>query len=277
MRNYKLLSCIFVFIFASWSCGQSKEDLELMAAIDEIPEPSPMLYLGEKELVTSEVASKVGRISNSKYYLYGGSRTREFTFQIGNDTLKNELAYDLTLASVGTSNVKVEMILKRDKKETVLGQDLFKVSSSKYQPYSGTITCPSTAAANSGDQFILRLTVSGSDFGINHALDSSVRIFKPTSALAATVAEQRKKALMWMARNNKFGLKSELFTNFRSQLDDVILAGKNIKWEMGWGLSKSGKPYSLKWVDNAFSSKEMSMKEAEEGKLKEMSLSRTIL
>ena len=167
------------------------------------------------------------------------------------------------------------MILKQGEEETILGQDIFVVNSNQYKPYTGNITNSSNATAHQGDEIVLRLTVSGSDFGIAHAAQSSISVFERSSPLPAEIAEEWKKALTWVGINTSYGLESDVFKNFKDGLDDRILQDRDAEWNFGWGLTKSGKPYTLEWTDNTFSVTEVSMETAKEQKFEENSVNVT--
>ncbi len=250
-------------------CGPSKEEKQIMAAVEDMPEPLPKLYLDKDtlKLRAEDVAT-----SQITHYMYGGSRSIDYAFQLGNEALNKDFAYSLTMAGIGRSSVTVAIILKQGQEEMILGQDEFMVSSNQYKPYSGHMANSSNATVRQGDKIVLRLTVSGSDFGIIHAAQSAIRILKRSSALPAAIAEERKKALIWVGINNSYGLDSDVFTNFKDALDDIILRDKDAEWNFGWGLTKSGKPYSIKWTDNTFSVTEVSMEKAKEGEFKENSV-----
>jgi hypothetical protein len=253
-------------------CRSSKEAHQptqtaaaVKAAIAAMPQPAPKLYLDDD----SKLFSNTDSISaaTTTYYLYGERKSLEWMFQLGSESLKENFTYNLVMASYGNTSVAMEIILKQGQQETILGQDTFTVDSNSYQPYHGQIS-GSTVAVNEGDQIILRLTVSGDDFGMVYNARSSVDILKPSIALSKTIAEERKKALTWVAINTK-GLDSDVFTNFRDRLDEVVLTKSDAKWWFGWGLTKSGKPYLLDWSDGVFSIKKISIEEAKEKELGE--------
>ena len=228
---------------------------------------SELLYLGFEDNLSTESVQP----GTSQHYLYGGSESFEWVMRLDNESLAESYTYNLVMASAGTSDVTVEIILKQDGQETVLGQDSFAVASTYYMPYQGQISSSETAV-QAGDQFVLRLTISGDDFGITHGPSgSSVSLLKPTD-LSAAVAEERIKALTWVATNNIWGLHSDIFTSFRDQLDSVISSGSDAKWGFGWGLCTSGKPYSLEWTNGIFDVEEISIEQAQEQDIKEESV-----
>jgi hypothetical protein len=44
-------------------------------------------------------------------------------------------------------------------------------------------------------------------------------------------------------------------------LDYVILSGDNARWSVGWGLTKSEKPYFLDWIDGTFTAEKITVEE----------------
>jgi len=175
------------------------------------------------------------------------------------------------MASFGKSNVLIEIVLKIGKKKSVLGKDTLKVESTRYQHYRGQISGPEIIT-NKGDQVILRITVSGSDFGIKYGFGkSSISILK-SIGLPTRVTDERKKALIWVATHNKWGIDSDIFSGFMGNLDLVISSNINAQWNFGWGLTKSGRPYLLKWNDRVFTVEEISIEKAKELDIKERSV-----
>jgi hypothetical protein len=115
----------------------------------------------------------------------------------------------------------------------------------------------------SGDQLILRLTVSGDNFGMVTGPGSSIDLLENTTPLPDEVMDERTEALLWLATNNKDGFDPEaaIFLNFKDHVDYVALSGRNATWLVGDMLTKSEKPYSLEWVDGAFSAAEITLEE----------------
>jgi hypothetical protein len=234
---------------------------------------SPKLYLGFEDNLSPDPITTSGTITQ---YLYGERKSFEWTMQLDDESLADNYTYDLVMASAGTSNATIELVLRQGSQETVLGEDTFVIDSTYYLPYQGQFS-GSNAAATNGDQVTLRLTVSGDDFGITlGGVDSSISILEAPDTTAA-IAEERTKALTWVATNITFGpnveiLTSDLFTHFRYSLDSAILSGDNARWVMGWGLTISGKPYSIEWANEVFSVEEISVEEAQEADVEEMTM-----
>jgi hypothetical protein len=105
--------------------------------------------------------------------------------------------------------------------------------------------------------------VSGDDFGYRQGAASSIDVLENPESLPSEVIEERTKALTWLATNSKsdFDPEMALFADFKDQLDSVTLSGENAIWLVGWGLTKSEKPYFLDWVDGTFTAEEITIEE----------------
>lgn len=234
-----------------------RSESAIEAAIKAMPHPSPKLYLG-KDTLTLSLPSQTTTTSH-----FGVSTiTRDWTFDLSGQVLKETYGYSLIMASAGVSNVTVEFIVKQGAQESVIGDDSFTIDSDRYQPHSGQIT-GSKVSAESGDQLILRLTVSGDDFGIVTGAGSSIDLLENTTPLPNEVMEERTEALLWLATNNKDGFDpdADIFVKFRDNVDYVTLSGRNASWLVGDMLTKSEKPYSLEWVDGTFNVQEITLEE----------------
>jgi hypothetical protein len=236
-------------------CSSSGSVSAVEATIEAMPQPSPKLYLGEETLSLSLPP-------NATASIYAKTFTNDWVFDLSGQVLKETFTYNLSMASAGQSNVNVEIILKQGSQENVLGGDSFLVSSDQYQPYRGQITGSNVTTKN-GDQLILRLMVSGDDFGYRQGAASSIDVLENPESLPSEVIEERTKALTWLATNSKsdFDPEMALFADFKDQLDSVTLSGENAIWLVGWGLTKSEKPYFLDWVDGTFTAEEITIEE----------------
>ncbi len=242
------------------------------AAVAAMPIPGLKLYLDHEDKLLRNIDSS----TTSTYYLYGEQKLLEWSYRLGDETLKDSYAYNLVMASAGKSSVSIKIILKQGQQEKILGQDKFVMNSTLYRPYLGQI--PGTdVTTKPGDQVILRMTVSGDDFGIIHdQVSSSISILE-SSPLPPAIAEERTKALVWVATNNAWGIESDIFTSFRDELDQVISTDSNVQWHFGWDLTTSGKPYSLEWSDGIFNVEDISMEEAEQLELGKDSVTLSLL
>ena len=240
-------------LLAGCSSGGSKSGVE--ATIEAMPQPSPKLYLGKDTLSLSLPP-------NATTTIYGKSFTSDWVFELNGEVLKDTISYSLSMASAGQTNVNVEIILKQGSQENVLGDDSFIIDSDEYKPYRGQIT-GSSITTESGDQLILRLKVSGDEFGYRQGAASSIDVLENPESLPSEVVNERIKALTWLATNSKAGFDPEaaLFADFKDQLDYVILSGDNARWLVGWGLTKSEKPYFLDWIDGIFTAEEITIEE----------------
>jgi hypothetical protein len=55
------------------------------------------------------------------------------------------------------------------------------------------------------------------------------------------------KALNWIKDNNKWGRNAPVVTEFTKEIESAIGKNKAI-WEIGWGMTKSGKSYRIEWT-----------------------------
>lgn len=254
-KKYGYISAIFLaFGILLLGCNSSSAIKESIAAM---PLPSPKLYL-EKETLTLSLPGSSTTTSH-----YGDSIiTNDWGFELHDEVLKETYTYSFVMASGGKSNVVVEIILKQGTQEHVLGDDSFTIESDQYQTYSGEIT-GSDVTFNSGDQLILRLTVSGGDFGHVTGAGSSISVLVNSTPLSAEIVNERIDALVWLATNNKdeFAPDAEIFVEFKNNLDNVVLSGDNASWLVGDMMTKSETPYLLEWVDNTFTVEKMTLEE----------------
>jgi hypothetical protein len=236
-------------------CGSSGSKSGVEATIEAMPQPSPKLYLGEDTLSLSLPPSATTTI-------YGGSFTNDWVFDLSDQALKETFSYSLSMASAGQTNVSVEIILKQGAQETLLGDDSFIIDSDEYKPYRGQIA-GSNETTESGDQLILRVEALGDDFGYRQGAASSIDALENPESLPTELVEERTKALTWLATNGKteFDPEAALFADLKDQLDYVILSGDNARWLVGWGLTKSEKPYFLDWIDGTFTAEEITIEE----------------
>jgi hypothetical protein len=242
-----------VLLLTGCGSGGSKSGVE--ATIEAMSQPSPKLYLGEDTLSLSLPPSATTTI-------YGGSFKNDWIFNFNDEALKETFSYSISMASAGQTSVNVGIILKQGGQEMVLGNDSFVIDSDEYKPYRGQITV-SNVTTESGDQLILRIEASGDDFGYRQGAASSIDVLENPETLPNEVIEGRIKALTWLATNSKtvFDSEAALFADFKDQLDYVILSGDNARWSVGWGLTKSEKPYFLDWIDGTFTAKEITIEE----------------
>jgi hypothetical protein len=259
------------------SCGQADNIRSTIAAMP-MSAQKLYLYITENESTSEHVLSATPdeQTGQMQYYLYGegDERVLEWVADPGGQTLGEEFTYDLLMASSGNTQIAVQFILKKSGEESTLASDSFSVKTDKYERYKSTVKAsPITVAA--GDRILLRLKAKGSNFGIVcGGRESSVSIFSPTEPPVKTT-EERTKALTWAAENffhkeDADVLTSDLFTNFKDALDDAILSDTDGSWTIGWGLTHSKKPYSVKWTNKEFSFAELTIEEAQKMEVKEM-------
>lgn len=253
-------------------CAPSEEELaarEAAEAVKALPLPSPRLHMDQDDKLS--MSSEVTAFTQT-HYLYGDSRVLEWKYPLSGETLLADPSYQVVMASMGTTNVILEVARDQQGEVTVLGRDSFVVASDRYLPYTGRLPASETVTED-GDGLVVRLIGSGSNFGLVCGVrKSSVRILESSSPLPADIAEQREQALIWFAAYGKWGLDSDPFRNFNEALDDAILSGADAEWGVGWGLTRSEKPFVLEWTDGVFQAQEISVDEANEREIKEKSV-----
>jgi len=246
---------LVVFSLMLLGCSSSSSKSALETTIEAMPQPSPRLYLDKDTLSLSLPPG--GTVS-----FFGKTFTQDWVFELSDQELKETMAYNLRMASAGQANVGVEILLKQGAQESLLGEDSFLIDTDQYTAYRGQITASKVATEN-GDQLILRLNVYGSDFGIVKGSASSIDVLMNPEVIASEVLEERTKALVWVATNivGENNLEAPIFTDFKDQLDYVILSGDDARWSVGWGLPESEKPYFLDWINGAFNAVEITLEE----------------
>ena len=178
--------------------------------------------------------------------------------------LRDSCNYHLLMASSGKTNIKIEIVLKHENNEMLLGKDSFFINSKTYQGYEGYFS-DIDFDLSEDDEIVLRVIASGDDFGMvlgGQTLPSSLAFLKLQQPIDHSVIDERNKALLWMAVNTKGELSSDLFRNFRYQLHRAIADKYNCNWNLGWGLTETDKPYCLEWLNNRFRSKKLTIEEA---------------
>ena len=78
---------------------------------------------------------------------------------------------------------------------------------------------------------------------------STLAIFTLSYASQAKLSKDAnyEKALNWIIENNKWGRNARVVAEFTKEIDSAI--GKNEAiWEIGWGMTRSGKSYRIKWT-----------------------------
>lgn len=240
---------------------------------DDVPYRTK-LYLDHEEGLLPEPMS--GYVTTT-HYMSAGTVTEEWRVEIGEETLADEFAYSLVIASAGTTNVDLAVVLENDGDEVVIAEAAFVIDSDRYLPYRGTFT-PTDAAGAEGQTLILRMEASGSDYGMQFGgLGTNLSVFEAPE-LAGEIKEQRSAALTWVLDNISITgdvelIDTPLFTNTVDQLDFTIMKGDNASWLIGWGLTQSELPYRLTWEDNAFAAEELTVDEAGDLGLEEMQIS----
>jgi hypothetical protein len=236
-------------------CGSDSSKSGVEATIEAMPQPSPKLYLGKDTLSLSLPP-------NATTTIYGKSFTSDWVFEFNGEVLRDTISYSLSMASAGQTNVNVEILLMQGTQESVLGNDSFIIDSDEYRAYRGQVT-GSNITTESGDQLILRVEASGDDFGYRQGAASSIDALENPETLPTELVEARTKALTWLATNSKaeFDPEAAIFADFKDQLDYVILSSDNARWLVGWGLTKSEKPYFLDWIDGTFTAEEITIEE----------------
>jgi TonB family protein len=248
----------------------------VIEARKEISEKYPLsvsFYLGgNKDLLTS-----IENYATSTYFLYGGSQTQEFSYKLKNEEMCKVSSYFLMLASAGETQFELNFLIKRDKDNILLTKEKFKVASDKYGSYFGFLT-PKEIKILEGDIFVFKITGTGSDYGIQHGPDASMVTFiYPNREIAKEILNERTEILDWILKNNKFGDKAAIVYNIYRNIDYLILNNRDGSWDLGSGMTKSGKFYTLEWKNNEFKVDVLSEKQAKEKNIGEYTLNFTRL
>jgi len=286
MREKKsLLLLTMLLVMALSACGPSPEEVaatETQAAEYEAatqtalaptatptPTPSPAslvplydnLYLAQDNLL---LTSPMSNYVTTTHFLSSGSSTSEWRYEVAGDSFAGTFAYTFVMASAGTTTIDVEIAVVAGGEETVIADDSYTMDSEYYRPYRGEMT-PTSTSLSSGDEVVLRITATGDNYGTRMGgLSSFLSVFEAQGVNDGVLA-QRTEAFEWMLDNIGVGediLTTDLFLNFRDQLDFLLLEGDNGRWIIGWGLTVSGAPYQLDWDNEMFSVQEITQEES---------------
>lgn len=244
---------------------QSDKAKAILTEIKNLSVPLPNLYLGKSKLINDINLLKSFRVT---YYLYGGSKTLTWSYKIKNEIFNDTLYYNITLGSAGKSNVIFKFILFQDKKETELGKSQFIVDSKYYKPYSGKISPKHIDSSGTNRTIIFKMIGSGSNFGVVHNINSFIKVFKSTKPIPEEILIKISNIFLWLSRNSKWGTDSDLFTQFRNQINRAVLDNFDAEWKFGWNLFKSEKAYIILWKNKMFDITEKSVEEAKKMGLK---------
>jgi hypothetical protein len=232
---------------------------------------SVSFYLGDKK----DLLTSIENYFTSTYFLYGGSQTQEFSYKLKNEEMCKVISYFLMLASAGETQFELNFLIKRGKGDILLAKEKFKVSSDRYGSYFGFLT-PKEIKILKGDIFIFKIKGMGSDYGIQHGPDASMVTFiKPTREIAKGILNERTEILDWIIKNNKFGDKASIVYNIYRNIDYLILNNRDGSWDLGSGMTKSGKFYTLEWKNNEFKADVLSEMQAKEKNIGEYTLNFT--
>lgn len=241
------------------SGDQSDKGRAILAKVKKLANPLPDLYLGKDKLLNDINLLQPFTVT---YYLYGGSKILTWSHEIKDEVFNDTFYYNISMGSVGKTNVIFQFILLQDKKETELGQGKFTVDSEYYTVYSGQIVPKHIEASTANKSIIFRIIGSGSNFGTTHNMNSYIKVFKSTKPISKDTLNKISNMLLWLSNNNKWGFDSDFFTQFKNQVDKVILNNLDAEWKLGWDLFKSEKAYVILWKDKTFSINEKSVEEA---------------
>lgn len=263
--NQNTIEAYQKFIEKHPSGTQSDTVKTILAKIKNLTVPLPNLYLGKDKLLNNESLLRPYIVT---YYLYGGSKTLTWSYKIKDEIFNDTFYYNISLASAGKSNVILKFILLQGKKETELGQSQFIVDSKYYKLFSGKISPKNIDTSSTNRSIIFKMIGSGSNFGVRHNINSFIEVFKSTKPIPEDILNKISNMLLWLSKNSKWGTDSDVFNQFKSQVDRVILNNFDAEWKMGWNLFKSGKAYLILWKDKTFGITEKSVEEAKKLEIK---------
>ncbi|MCK4905145.1 hypothetical protein KAS42_02720 [bacterium] len=76
---------------------------------------------------------------------------------------------------------------------------------------------------------------------------------RASTAHMQALSPDERVAIQWISRNNKLGTaEAGIVLGFKWELEETIKQDRSAYWLMAHGLSKSGKPYILTWIDGCF-------------------------
>ncbi len=247
--------------------------IEARKLISEKYPISVSFYLG----ADNDLLASIGNYFTRTYYLYGGSQTQEYSHKLKNEEMCNVISYFLMLASAGETQFELSFLIKRGKGDILLAKEKLKVSSDRYTSYFGFLK-PKGIKIQKGDIFIFKMTGTGSDYGTQHGPDASMITFiSPDREIAKEILNERTEIMDWIIKNNKFGDKAAVVYNVYRNIDYLILNNKDGSWDLGSGMTNSGKFYTLEWKNNEFKVDELSEKQAKEKNIGEYTLNFTQL
>ncbi|HCC70780.1 MAG TPA: hypothetical protein DEQ09_06475 [Bacteroidales bacterium] len=132
-----------------------------------------------------------------------------------------------------------------------LGENLFTVSSNKYNSYIGFFHNDSINLFPD-DKLRFVITASGSNYGKscdNYA--SYVKVVQPEKNIDNNVLRERRRAIEWSTSNSKWSFPGAPLMDFIAQLDYCVLNSKNGNWNIGWGSQKDKQPYNVSWKNDS--------------------------
>jgi hypothetical protein len=239
---------------------------------DDVPYRAKLYLTNDESLLPEPISGRV----TTTHYMSDSIVTEEWRVDAGAETLADEFTYSLVMASTGTTQIDLAVLLETDDEEVVIAEDSFVIDSERYMPYRGTFTATDSSVTE-GETLILRLEASGDDYGMEMGgLATYTSVFE-AAELADEVMGQRAAALTWLIDNISLGeesdvMSTELFHNTLNQLDIAIYIGDNASWLIGWGLTQSELPYRLTWENNLFTAEELTLEEAGDLGLEEMQI-----
>lgn len=264
----KLVAVVLIASALLAGCGGSGGE----GSFDEVPYRAKLYLSHEEELLPEPISGRV----TTTHYMSGGTATQEWTVDVAEETLADAFVYSLVMASAGTTSIDLELILEVDGEEVVIAEDSYVIDSDRYMPYRGTLT-PTEASESEGETVILRMTASGSDYGMEFGgLATYLSVFA-TPEMPDEVLEQREAMLQWVVDNISVGeegdvMSTQLFDNTLDQLDLTIQLEQDGVWQIGWGLTSSETPFRLTWESSVFTAEELTLDEAGEVGLEEMQI-----
>ena len=110
-KKTRLVSIISLLIILSQCSAQDyTNDPKIIESLKKLPF-SFTHYLDSQ---SNKIVSSISKTYNVSHYLYGGSRTLDYTIQLReDDNISPVIWYNLILASANKTSIKIEAVLKK--------------------------------------------------------------------------------------------------------------------------------------------------------------------
>ncbi|GEM_PF-6448887 len=165
------------------------------------------------------------------------------------------------------STVTVKLTMKERKSDTLIWSSTIKVASSR-PPYTRTdpegkeeLVTPDTTR-----ELVQAVIEQWNKYQLLPARLAAPRERLPLKEAPAGdkldhTDRSYEKLLTWIRENNKWGKDAAVVKEFEKDLESAM-GGTRASWKIGWGLTRSGKAYTIDWEKNAVNIRELLPEEA---------------